>query len=137
MKGYIKKIHLSFSRNIQDYPFNNYSSGNDRIGNLTEFLTSEIENKMTEYIIPKIKKLTYKENKFEVDKILNNINYDLIWFHASGLKHSFPEHRIICTNSDNSFVILLNFSDHFKIIRTMFGDDINIEEEYENICEII
>ncbi len=137
LKGYIKKIHLSFSRNIQDYPFNNYSSGNDRIGNLTEFLNSEIENKITEHIIPKLKKLTYKENKSEVEKILNTINYDLIWFHASGVKHSFPEHRIIYTNSDYSFVILLNFSDHFQIIRTMFGDDLNIEEEYENICEII
>ena len=137
LKGYIQKIHLSFSRNIQDYPFNNYSCGNDRIGNVTEFLVNEIENKMQEHIIPKMKKYTYKEDKNIVDKILNDINFDLKWFHNSGLKHSFPEYRVIYSTGDFGVVILLNFSDHFQIIRTLRGDDINIEEEYENICEII
>ena len=57
---------------------------------MTEFLVNEIENKMQEHIIPKMKKYTYKEDKNIVDKILNDINFDLKWFHNSGLKHSFP-----------------------------------------------
>ena len=137
LKGYMKKLILSFSRNVQEFPFNNFSAGNNKIAEVCELLQTQIQDKIEQNVIPDMIKYDYKNNKNEIEKILNDINFDFKWMVSANLKQSWPDYRYVYISEDHTLIILINFSDHLQILKVIKENELNIEKGYHEITEII
>ena len=137
LKGFIKKLIFSFSRNVQEFPFNNFSAGNNKIAEVAELLQSQIQDKIEQGSLPKMKKYELSKNKDEVDNILKKINFNEKWMNSANLKQSWPENRFVYISDDNSIVILINFCDHLQVLKLFNENDLDIEKGYNELIEII
>jgi len=137
LKGYLKKLIFSFSRNVQEFPFNNFSAGNNKIAEVAEFLQSQIEDKIGQGSLPQMKKYELSKNKDEIDNILKKINFNEKWMISANLKQSWPENRFVYISNDNSIIILINFCDHLQVLKLFNENDLDIEKGYNELIEII
>ena len=138
IKGHMNKLIFSFSRNVQEYPFNNFSAGNNKISEIGELLQNYIQEKIDQNVLPEMIKYDYKENANEIEKILKDINFDFKWMTSANLKQSWPNYRYVYISEDHSLIILINFADHLQVLKVFEGnDEINIEKGYNELTEII
>ena len=138
LKGYMNKLIFSFSRNVQEYPFNNFSAGNNKISEIGELLQNYIQEKIDQNVLPEMIKYDYKQNTNEIEKILKDINFDFKWMTSANLKQSWPNYRYVYISEDHSLIILINFADHLQVLKVFEGNvEINIEKGYNELTEII
>ena len=137
LKGYLNKLIFSFSRNVQQYPFNNFSAGNKKIEEVSNFLIEKIQDKIEQGYLPNMKKLDLKKDKDEIDIILKKINFNEKWMNAANLKQSYPDHRFLYISDDDSIIILINFNDHLQVLKYFDVNDIDIEKGYNELVDIL
>jgi hypothetical protein len=70
LKTSVKKLIFSFSRNIQEFPFNNFSAGNNKIAEVAELIKEQIKDKIEQGCLPNMKVYELSKNKEETEKIL-------------------------------------------------------------------
>ena len=111
VKENLIKVSFEFNRNVDGYTFNNINRNNDK---LKEDLEKEIDFLIKENIIDNnVKKIENFRNfdneivKKEL-KIIKNLGFEN--------DNYVDNDRAIYANPDNSIIILINFSNHFKLI---------------------
>ena len=137
LKSYLKKLIFSFSRNIQEFPFNNFSAGNNKIAEVAELIKEQIQDKIEQGSLPEMKIYELSKDKEESEKILKKINFNEKWMISANLKQSWPDHRYIYKSEDESIVILINFSDHLQVLRLFNENDLDIEKGYNELIDIM
>ena len=137
LKTSVKKFIFSFSRNIQEFPFNNFSAGNNKIAEVAELIKEQIQDKIEQGSLPEMKIYELSKDKEESEKILKKINFNEKWMISANLKQSWPDHRYIYKSEDESIVILINFSDHLQVLRLFNENDLDIEKGYNELIDIM
>ena len=137
LKGFLKKLIFSFSRNVQEFPFNHFSAGNNKIAEVADLLNQQIQDKIEQGSLPEMKKYELKNDKDEIDKILKKINFNEKWMISANLKQSYPDNRYVYISNDNNIVILINFCDHLQVLRLFNDNDLDIEKGYNELIEIM
>ena len=140
LKPNLNKVIMSYSRNITENPINHFSCGVDKLVLVEGIIEKEINAKIADStlsVFQNMKKLTFKDNKDEIENILQLINYDVKWYEASGLNQRYPEHRIIFTNESKSLIILVNFSNHLEIFSVSNKDNMDLVQSFNNLVEAL
>ena len=137
LKTSLKKLIFSFSRNIQEFPFNNFSAGNNKIAEVAELIKEQIQDKIEQGCLPNMKIYELSKDKEEAEKILKKVNFNEKWMISANLKQSWPDHRYVYISDDESLVILINFCDHLQVLRLFNVNDLDIEKGYNELIDIM
>ena len=137
LKTSVKKLIFSFSRNIQEFPFNNFSAGNNKIAEVAELIKEQIKDKIEQGCLPNMKVYELSKDKEQAEKILKKINFNEKWMIAANLKQSWPDHRYVYISEDERLVILINFCDHLQVLRLFNVNDLDIEKGYNELIDIM
>ena len=124
IKG-IRKITLSISRNLTDFPFVCFLNIENRTEKIVKQL-NEIEK------VPDIHNLKKQENLNKIDlmKLLRKIHYDIDFWNSVNQKDNLiRKQRIIYQSPDDRCIVLINFCDNFQIIGNIDITKINEEQK--------
>lgn len=132
------KVVFSFSRNLQEYPYNFFQCGREKIKLISAVIQNQIQGKIIDHLENEFSIYEFKDELDTDLEEFKKIDYDFSWLEKAEMKQCWPEGRKVISNSKKDIIILVNFANHLEIYTVWEkGHGRTIEETYNLLIKII